>query len=189
MTESLKDISKEQIDALKQQSQAAYDAEVQSRQVLANERPELRAALDQKVHPQSLCGCGCQQIVAGYFCFKSCGSSCSCGPQTETIQISGGPISIGPNAPQSGTLVRFTGHATGVGTSVNIPNIYLQGTVVDAANVIGILFTVNLSIGNGRLSMTLIDSYGRVIATLVHPAQNYIQGQFFGSGSGIFQSA
>ncbi|MBU9217810.1 hypothetical protein KTD55_27475 [Burkholderia gladioli] len=188
MTASLQDISQEQVDALKQQSQAAYDAEVKARQELAGQRPALETVLNQKVHPQSLCGCGCQQIIGGYFCFEGCGCSCNCGPQTETIQISGGPIAIGPNAPRSGTMVTFTGHATGQGTSINIPNFYLQGTVVDAENVIGVNLALTLTIGNGQLTMTINDpANGRPLATLVHTTgYGNAAGQFYGTGYGMF---
>ncbi|HDR9064191.1 TPA: hypothetical protein QDB03_005878 [Burkholderia vietnamiensis] len=190
MTVSLQNISQEQVDALKQQSQAAYDAQVKSRQALVSQRPALQAALEQEAHPQSLCGCGCQQVIAGYFCFESCGCSCSCVPQTETIQISANLADIGPNAPATGTMVRFTGQVTGKGTAINIRDVYLQGTVVDAENVIGVPLTVELSIESGTLIMSLVEGT-RLIATLVHPAQYQanITGQFYGFGSGVFQPA
>lgn len=58
---SLQDITPEQANALNKQSRDAYNAEVQSRQALLNQHPQLKPAFNQQVHPQSLCGCGCQQ--------------------------------------------------------------------------------------------------------------------------------
>jgi hypothetical protein len=189
MTASLQGITPDQADALKKQSQAAYDAEIKSRQALASQRPALQAALDQKVQTQSLCGCGSQQNICGYFSFEGCGSSCGCAPHTETVQITATPADIGPNAPSQGTMVRFVGQATGTGTGANIDisNAYLQGTVPDAENLIGIQLSLVLSINPGSIALTLLEG-SRVLAVLVHPSQYAanINGQFYGSGIGVF---
>ncbi|WP_040065926.1 hypothetical protein [Pseudomonas batumici] len=188
MTLSLQNIKPEQIDALKKQSQAAFDSQIKSLRELSNTKPALEEVLHQNVHPQSLCGCGCQQYICGYFSFEGCG--CGCYPQTETIQITASPADIGPNAPQQGTAVRFVGQVTGTGTNINIPNIYLQGTVPDAENLIGVSLSLQLSISPG--SLTLFISEGqRLLTVMVHPSQYAanISGQFSGSGYGIFQLA
>jgi hypothetical protein len=185
---SFQDIKPEQVDALKKQSQAAFDAQIKRQQEVASAKPALKEVLDQKVHPQSLCGCGCQQNICGYFSFEGCG--CGCYPQTETIQISASPADIGPNAPQQGTRVRFVGQATGVGTNINISSLYLQGTVPDAENLIGVPLSLQLSISPGSLTLYLFEGQ-RLLAALVHPAQyaGNISGQFSGSGTGFFQPA
>lgn len=188
MTLSLQNIKPEEIDALKKQSQAAFDAEIQRRDDVVSAKPALQEVLHQKVHPQTLCGCGCQQNICGYFNFEGCG--CGCGPHTETIQISSSLANIGPNAPQQGTPVRFIGQATGTGTNLEISNVYLQGTVPDAENLIGIQLSLQLSINQGALSLSILEG-NRLIAVLVHPAQYHadINGQFYGSGIGMFQQA
>lgn len=185
---SFQDIKPEQVDALKKQSQAAFDAQIKRQQEVASAKPALEEVLHQKVHPQSLCGCGCQQNICGYFSFEGCG--CGCYPQTETIQISASPADIGPYAPQQGTRVRFVGQATGTGTNINIPTIYLQGTVPDAENLIGVPLSLQLSISPGSLTLYLFEG-PRLLAALVHPSQygGNITGQFSGSGTGFFQPA
>ncbi|MCG6577512.1 hypothetical protein EGM97_22735 [Pseudomonas sp. AF32] len=188
MTLSLQDIQPDQVDALKNQSQAAFDAEVKRMQALSSARPALQDVLHQKVHPQSLCGCGCQQNICGYFNFESCG--CGCGPHTEVVQISASPADIGPNAPQQGTPVRFVGQATGTGTNLNISGVYLQGTVPDAENLIGVQLSIQLSISAGSITM-FVSEGSRLLAALVHPSQYSanINGEFFGSGFGMFTPA
>ena len=185
---SFQDIKPEQVDALKKQSQAAFDAQIKRQQEVVSAKPALKEVLDQKVHPQSLCGCGCQQNICGYFSFESCGGGCY--PQTETIQITASPADIGPNAPQQGTAVRFVGQATGIGTNINIPTIYLQGTVPDAENLIGVPLSLQLSISPGSLTLYLSEG-PRLLAVLVHPSQygGNISGQFSGTGTGFFQPA
>ncbi|OKB68260.1 hypothetical protein BHU62_01955 [Serratia marcescens] len=190
---SLQDITPAQANALNKQSRDAYNAEVQSRQALLNQNPQLKPVFNQQVHPESLCGCGCQQNICGYFDFQGCGCACACAPHAETVQISAQLANIGPNAPQNGTLVRFIGQATGTGSDGNIylPSLYLQGTAPDTANLIGIPLTLTLSIQPGSLVMPLSDMYGRVLTTLVHPSQYgpNITGQFFGTGTGHFERA
>jgi len=188
MTLSLQDIKPEEIANLKNQSQAAFDAEIQRRNEVVSAKPALREVLHQNVHPQSLCGCGCQQNICGYFNFEGCG--CGCSPHTETVQISSALANIGPNAPQQGTSVRFIGQATGTGTNLDIRDVYLQGTVPDAENLIGIQLSLQLSINQGALSLSIFEG-SRLIAVLVHPAQYQanINGQFYGSGIGMFQQA
>ncbi|WP_025112456.1 hypothetical protein [Pseudomonas sp. H1h] len=188
MTLSLQDLKPDQIEAFKKQSQVAFDAEIKRRQDVVAAQPALREVLHQNVHPQTLCGCGCQQNICGYFNFSGCG--CGCGPQTETIQISSSLCNIGPEAPQQGTSVRFIGQATGTGTSLNISNAYLQGTVPDAENLIGIQLTLQLSINQGALSLAILEG-NRLLAVLVHPSQYAanINGQFYGSGFGTFTRA
>lgn len=188
MNSPVKDITPAQANALNAQSQAAYDAALKNRQTLISKKPSLQAAFDQSVHPQSLCGCGCQQNICGYFCFEGCG--CGCGPHTETVYITASPADIGPNAPQQGTPVRFVGQATGAGTNIDISNVYLQGTVPDAENLIGIQLSLELSINSGTIALTLLEGT-RVLAVLVHPAQYAatINGQFTGSGTGRFTLA
>ncbi|KIH84205.1 hypothetical protein UCMB321_2005 [Pseudomonas batumici] len=86
--------------------------------------------------------------------------------------------------------MRFVGQVTGTGTNINIPNIYLQGTVPDAENLIGVSLSLQLSISPG--SLTLFISEGqRLLTVMVHPSQYAanISGQFSGSGYGIFQLA
>lgn len=185
---SLQDVKLSDISALNKQSQGAYDAQLASRQALVSQQPALQAGFNQAVHPQSRCGCGCQQNVCGYFNFQACG--CGCYPQTEVMSISSSLAIIGPDAPQQGTKVRFSGQATGVGTTVNISNVYLQGTVPDAENLIGVSLTLELSINQGSISLTLLEG-ARVIAVLVHPPQYAanINGQFYGSGTGVFLPA
>lgn len=185
---SFQDIKPEQIDTLKKQSQAAFDAQTKHLQEIVSAKPALEVVLHQKVHPQSLCGCGCQQNICGFFSFESYGGGCH--QQTETIQITALSANIGPNAPQQGTSVRFIGQATGTGTNLNIPPIYLVGTVPDAENLIGIQLLLQLSISSGSLHLTLSEGQ-RLLAVLVHPSQydGNISGQFFGTGSGSFQPA
>ncbi|KVC87904.1 hypothetical protein [Burkholderia ubonensis] len=188
MTASLQDIKPDQVEALKKQSQAAYDEAIKSRQALVSQRPALQAALDQSVQRQSLCGCGCQQNICGYFCFQACG--CGCGSSPENVYISSSLADIGPNAPQYGTKVTFSGYASGNGTSLDISNVYLQGTVPDAENLIGIQLALDLVINAGSIYLTLREG-SRVLAVLVHPQQYAanINGQFSGSGYGTFSLA
>ncbi|MBV4458733.1 hypothetical protein KVG96_12295 [Pseudomonas sp. COR58] len=188
MTLSLQDLKPDQIAEFQKQSQAAFNAEIKRREAVTNAKPALREVLHQNVHPQSLCGCGCQQNICGYFNFNGCG--CGCGPHTETIQITTSLCNIGPEAPQQGTPVRFIGQATGTGTNINISNAYMQGTVPDAENLIGVPLTVNLSINQGTLSLAIYEG-SRLLAVLIHPSQYAanISGQFFGSGSGMFAPA
>ncbi|EMF7560922.1 hypothetical protein V4F78_000311 [Serratia marcescens] len=189
---SLQDITPEQANTLNKRSRDAYNAEVQSRQALLNQHPQLKPAFNQQVHPQSLCGCGCQQNICGYFSFQGCGCGCGCAPHAETVQISAQLANIGPNAPSSGTSVRFIGQATGTGSdgNINIPTIYLQGTVPDAENLIGVPLTLQLAINPGSIVLTLLEN-GRVLTSLVHPPQyaGSINGQFFGVGNGEFVPA
>lgn len=188
MNTPVQDIAPDQVKALATQSRAAYDEAIKNRQTLVSKKPSLQAAFDQKVQPQSLCGCGCQQNICGYFSFEGCG--CGCGPHTETVEITAYPADIGPNAPQQGTPVRFVGQATGTGTDVDISNVYLQGTVPDAENLIGIQLSLELSIYPGSITLTLLEG-PRVLAVLVHPQQYAanINGQFYGTGMGVFQMA
>jgi len=188
MTLSLQDISSDQVEALKKQSQAAYDSEVKRLQELSSAKPALQEVLHQNVHPQSLCGCGCKQNICGYFNFEGCG--CGCGTGTEVIQITASPADIGPNAPQQGTRVRFTGQATGTGTSLNISGVYLQGTVPDAENLVGVQLSLQLAISPGSISLYISEG-PRLLAVLVHPQQYSatINGEFFGSGFGTFTLA
>jgi hypothetical protein len=188
MALSFQDIKPADAAALNKQSQGAYDTQLTSRQALVNQQPALQAGFNQGVHTQSCCGCGCQQIVAGYFNFQACG--CGCYPQTEVMSISSSLSIIGPNAPQQGSKVRFSGQATGTGTPLNISNVYLQGTVPDAENLIGVPLTLNLYIGQGSISLTILEG-ARVLAVLVHPPQYAanINGQFYGSGTGVFMPA
>ncbi|MDR8364270.1 hypothetical protein [Pseudomonas sp. JL3] len=183
---SFQDIKPEQVDALKKQSQAAFDAQIKRMQEFVSAKPALQEVLDQKVHPQSLCGCGCQQTICGDFCFESCGGSCF--TQPETLQISASPADIGPVG-QQGTTVRFVGQATGTGTGINISNLYLLGTVPNAENLIGVPLMLNLSINSGSLSLYLYDGYHRLVAVLVPPYGANISGEFSGSGNGYFQRA
>ena len=186
MTLSLQNINPEQIDALKKQSQAAFDAQIKSLRELSNAKPALEEVLHQNVHPQSLCGCGSRQNICGYFSFESCGGGSY--PQTETINISASSAEIGPNAPQQGVTVRFVGQVTGTGTNVDIPNIYLQGTVPDAENLIGVSLLLQLSMSSGSLALYVHEGQ-RLLTVLVHPSQygGSISGEFSGSGSGTFQ--
>lgn len=188
MSVSLQDIKPEQVDELKKQSQAAFDAVIESRKEVVNKNPALQEVLHQNVQPQSLCGCGCQQNICGYFTFKGCG--CGCAPHSETIQISASLANIGPNAPQSGTTVRFVGQVDGTGTNIDITNVYLQGTVPDAENLIGIQLSLDLSINTGSIQLVVREG-SRVLAVLVHPSQYAanISGQFYGSGTGMFLRA
>lgn len=188
MTLSLQDIKPEEIDALKKQSQAEFDAEIQRRDAVVSAKPALQEVLHQKVHPQTLCGCGCRQNICGFFNLEGCG--CGCSPHTETVQISSSLANIGPNAPQNGTPVRFIGQATGTGTNLDINDVYLQGIVPDAENLIGIQLSLQLSINQGELSLAVLEG-NRLLAVLVHPAnsEGNIDGQFYGSGIGMFQRA
>ncbi|HWW04778.1 hypothetical protein [Collimonas sp.] len=185
MNLSLQDIKPELVNELNKQSRAAYDDAIKNRQTLISKKPSLKAAFDQSVQKQSLCGCGCQQNICGYFSFEGCG--CGCGPSTETVYISATPADIGPNAPAQGTPVRFVGQATGTGTNVDISNVYLQGMVPDAENLIGVQLLLELSISPGSITLTLLEGT-RVLAVLVHPSQYAanINGQFYGGGSGMF---
>ena len=191
MTSSLQNITPEQVNALNKQSRAAYDAALKDRQTLISKRPSLRAALDQSVHPQSLCGCGSQQNICGYFAFEGCGSGC--GPHPETVHITTHVAMIGPNAPQQqGTSVRFVGQAAGTQNdlgnyNVDIPNVYLQGTVPDAENLIGIQLSLQLSIEPGSVNLALSEG-PRLLAVLVIPPQYaaMVGGQFSGAGYGTF---
>jgi hypothetical protein len=177
---SLQDIKPEQIDALNKQSQAAFDAQIKRQQEVASAKPALKEVLDQKVHPQSLCGCGCQQTICGFFTFEGCG--CGCYPQSETIQISS---SLGNIEPQ-GVGVKFVGQVTGSGTNINIsPGVYLQGIVPDAENLIGIPLTLQLSINSGSLILYLFEG-PRLLTALVPQYGANISGEFSGSGTGIF---
>lgn len=183
---SFQDIKPEQVDALKKQSQAAFDAQIKRMQEFASAKPALQEVLDQKVHPQSLCGCGCQQTICGDFYFESCGGSCF--TQPETIQISASPADIGPVG-QQGTTVRFVGQATGTGTGINISNLYLLGTAPDAGNLINVPLTLHLSINSGSLALYLYDEWQRLLAVLVPQYGANIGGQFSGTGTGSFQRA
>ncbi|CAH0277267.1 hypothetical protein [Pseudomonas brassicacearum] len=186
MTLSLQDIKPEQVDALKKQSQVAFDEQIKRMQALVSEKPALQEVLDQKVHPKSLCGCGCSQNICGYFCFEGCGSSCY--PHSETIQITASPAVIGPDAPQQGTRVRFVGYATGTGTNVEISNLYLQGSVPDAENLVNVPLSLQLTINQGSLSLYFFEGT-RLLAVMLHPSQyaSNISGEFSGTGSGTFQ--
>ncbi|TWC12305.1 MULTISPECIES: hypothetical protein [unclassified Pseudomonas] len=177
MNLSLQDITSEQADALKKQSQAAYDVEVEKLQ-----------ALHQNAHPQTLAGLGSRQGICGYFNFQSGDSSN--GSHTEVIQISASSAMIGPDAPQQGIRVRFAGHATGTGTHLNISNLYLLGTVPDAENLIGVQLTLQLSISAGSIKVYISEGT-RLQAVLVHPEQSppVIDGEFSGSGVGTFTQA
>ena len=88
--------------------------------------------------------------------------------------------------------MRFIGQATGTGSdgNINIPTIYLQGTVPDAENLIGVPLTLQLAINPGSIVLTLLEN-GRVLTSLVHPPQyaGSINGQFFGVGNGEFVPA
>lgn len=189
---SLQDIKPEQVNALNKQSRDAYNAEVQSREALVSKNPQLKPAFNQQVHPQSLCGCGCQQNICGYFSFQGCGCGCGCAPHAETVQISAQLANIGPDAPSQGTLVNFIGQVTGSGSggNINISTLYLQGTVPDAENLIRVPLTLQLVINPGSLNLTLLEN-GRVLASLVHPSgyAGSINGQFFGVGNGEFVPA
>ncbi|AZQ52017.1 hypothetical protein [Burkholderia cenocepacia] len=182
MSESLKDVTPDQTAELDKKSRAAYDAAIKSREALIAKKPDLKAAFDQSVHPQSLCGCGCQQYICGYFCFEGCG--CGCGPHNETVYISSSVADIGPQ-PNQGTPVKFVGQATGTGTNIDLSNIYMQGTVPDAENLIGVLLTLELSINSGAVSMTILDGT-RVLAVLVSGPWGSINGEFTGAGTGTF---
>ncbi|MBV4477786.1 hypothetical protein N8H74_25295 [Pseudomonas sp. B2M1-30] len=187
MTLSLQDIKPDQVEAFSKQSRAAFDAEIKSRQAVLSAKPALQEVLNQNVHPQSLCGCGCQQNVCGYFCFEGCG--CGCAPHPETIQISSSLAIIGPEAPQQGTKVRFIGQASGSGSNIDISNAYLQGTVPDAENLVNVPLTLQLAINGGTLSLSLYEG-NRLLTVLTHPTQyGTISGQFFGGGTGKFVPA
>lgn len=188
MTLSLQDIKPEEIEALNKQSQSAFEAEIQRREDVVRAKPALQEVLHQNVHPQTLCGCGCQQVVCGYFNFEGCG--CGCSPHTETIQISSSLASIGPNAPRNGITARFIGQATGTGTNLDIRNVYLQGTVPDVENLIGIQLSLQLSINPGSLSLSVYEG-NRLLAVLIPSPKDLgkINGQFFGSGFGMFMQA
>lgn len=179
---SFQDIKPEQIDALKKQSQAAFDAQIKRLQELVSAKPALQEVLHQDVHPQSLCGCGSQQNICGFFTFEGCGDG------TETIQINASAVEIGPNAPQQGTAARFIGQATGTGSNINIPNLYLVGKAPNAGNLIGVMLTLQLSINSGSLTLYLFEG-PRLLAALVPQHGANISGQFSGSGTGIFQRA
>ncbi|EDT42904.1 hypothetical protein [Burkholderia ambifaria] len=185
MSETLKDVTPDQIAELDKKSQAAYDVAIKNRQALIAKKPELKAAFDQSVHPQSLCGCGCTQYICGYFCFEGCG--CGCGPNDETVYISTSTADIGPQ-PDQGIPVKFVGQATGAGTNIDLSGIYMQGTVPDAANLIGVPLSLSLSINSGSVSMTLLDG-PRVLAVLVSGSGVHANGEFTGSGTGKFTQA
>lgn len=180
---SLQDIKPEQVDALNQRSQAAFDEQIKRMAELARAKPMLQEVLDQKVHPQSLSGLGGQQTICGYFNFVNCGSGCY--PHTETIQISALSADIGPNAQQK-IPVRFVGQATGTGTDINLSGIYLQGTVPEAANLINIQLTLQLSIHSGSLTLYVFEG-PRLLAALVPQNGVNIGGAFSGNGTGAFQ--
>lgn len=183
----LEKINQEQIDKLNKQSQEAYNAEIKGRQTLLAQVPALEPVLNQKVPTESLCGCGCQQVIGGYFGFQGYGCMCSCAPHAETVYINSSLCSIGPNAPSQGALVNFVAQVTGTGNgnNIHIPLAYLQGTVPDAENLIGVQMTVQLLIHPGSIILTLIEGC-RVLASLVHYDSN-ISGQFLGTGTGMFQ--
>ncbi|MCI0994796.1 hypothetical protein FGE05_10200 [Pseudomonas sp. ICMP22404] len=172
MNLSLQDIAPDQVDALKKQSQAAYDLEVKRLQ-------------EQNVHPHSLAGVGSQQGICGYFRFES-GDSID-GSHTETIQITALSAMIGPDAPQQGIRVRFSGHATGTGTHLNTSNLYLLGTAPDAVSLIGVQLTLQLLISAGKIKVFISDGT-RLQAVLVNPQQSPpdFDGEFSGSGVGTF---
>lgn len=175
MNLSPQDIAPDQVDALKKQSQAAYDVEVKRLQ-------------DQNVHPKSLAGVGSRQGICGYFRFES-GDSID-GPHTETIQITALSAMIGPDAPQQGIRVRFSGQATGTGTHLNTSNLYLLGTAPDALNLIGVQLTLQLSMSAGSIKVYISDGT-RLQAVLVNPQQSPpdFDGEFSGSGVGTFTQA
>ncbi|CAI9005686.1 MULTISPECIES: hypothetical protein [Burkholderia] len=185
MSETLKDVTPDQIAELEKKSQAAYDVAIKNRQALVAKKPELKTAFDQSVQPQSLCGCGCQQYICGYFCFEGCG--CGCGPNDETVYISTSVAAIGPQ-PNQGIRVKFVGQATGSGTNINVSGMYMQGTVPDAENLIGVPLSLSLSINSGSVSMTLLEG-PRVLAVLVSGPWVSANGEFTGSGTGMFTQA
>lgn len=188
MTFTLQDIKPDEIVALKNQSQAEFDEEINRREAVANAKPALQEVLHQKVHPQSLCGSGSPQNICGYFYIEGCG--CGSSPHTETIQITSMRANIGPNAPYEGTSVRFIGQVTGTGTNLDIRDVLLLGTVPDAENLIGIQLSLQLSINQSNMSLSIFEG-SRLIAILVPTVENRasINGQFFGAGIGMFQQA
>lgn len=185
MNQTLQDIKPEQVDELETQSRAAFDAEISRLKELSTIKPALKEVLNQNVHPQSLCGCGCEQVICGYFCFESCG--CGCGLHSEAIHISASPATIGPRG-QQGTSVRFDGQVTGTGTNLSLSNIYMAGSMPDSETLIGVPLTLTLNINEGAIKLTLSE-YGRVLGVLVSLPSSSLNGQFLGSGTGIFQRA
>jgi hypothetical protein len=185
MTLSHQEIKPEQLDALEAQSRAAFDAEISRLKELSTIKPALKEVLNQSVHPQSLCGCGCEQVIGGNFCFESCG--CGCGLHSEAIHISASSATIGPRG-QQGTSVRFDGQVTGTGTNLNLSNIYMAGSIPDSENLIGVPLTLMLSINDGAIKLTLSE-YGRVLGVVVSLPSSSLNGQFLGSGTGTFQRA
>ena len=182
MSETLTDVTPDQIAELDKKSQAAYDVAIKNRQALVAKKPELKTAFDQSVHPQSLCGCGSRLYISGHFSFEGCGSGG--GPNNETVYISSSRANIGPQ-PNQGIQVTLAGHATGAGTNINLSNIYMQGIVPDAAKLIGVSLSFTLSINSGSVSLTISEG-PRLLAVLVSGSGVQANGEFTGSGSGVF---
>lgn len=187
MTLSLQKVTPEQADSLKVLSQAAFDAEIKRLQELSSIKPALKEVLNQSVHPQSLCGCGCEQDICGYFCFDSCGCGCDGGLQSESIHISASSANIGPSGQQS-VPVRFDGHVTGTGTSLHLSSIFMACSVPDSENLIGVPLDLMLTISDGAIKLYLKE-HGRLLSVLVSLPSSSLDGQFLGSGTGVFQRA
>jgi hypothetical protein len=176
-------VTEEQKNALFVLSKVAYDAAVAQRGEMAAGKPGLASSLSQQPHPQSLCGCGCQEYVCGYYCFSTQGCGCS-----SYLYISSNLTTIGPTQSQ-GMPAHFNGSANGpMNAGINLSDVYMSGVFPDVNSVVNHTLPFNLEISSGAVTMTFYDQ-GRVLGGMHSLPGHYYNGYFHGSGTGTFTLA